>query len=37
LHVPKSLVDALLMEKRSGEPLELRVFKALLEHLYGAR
>ena len=37
LRVPEALVNALLMEKRSGETLDLRVPEALLEHLYGAR
>jgi len=34
--VPGALVQALLMEERSRETLDLHVPEALLEHLYGA-
>ena len=35
LRVPEALVNALLMEERSGELTDLRVAGALLGHLYG--
>ena len=35
LCVPEALVNALRMQERSSETLDLRVPEALLEHLYG--